>query len=243
MLKVDFHTHTNYVQNFEGKYSPKELIDSARKKGFDILCITEHGSYSYYGGKKYFDYLKTYNDFKDYALSKGLLLVSGVEIEIEGKEVLLVNFKGDVTKLNNFSDLKNLGNEVLVIAPHPYYYVGNCLMGELVKQISLFDAIEYSHFHTKFINWPNKKVLKVAKKYNKVLVGTSDAHRMYQFGRCYSLVDCAKDVNSLVKAVKKGKVKIVAKPFGIIAFFKIFVFFVLFGKMKKYLYNLGLLKV
>lgn len=241
MLKVDFHTHTNYIQGYEGHHSPKELIDRAKELGFDVLCITEHGSFSWYGYKEYFDYIKTYNDFKDYAKSRGVLLISGVEIEIGGKEVLLINFKGDVKKLNKFSDLDGLGKDVLVIAPHAFYYFRNCLKKKLVENISRFDAVEYNHFYCRFFNVPNWRAVRVAEKFGKVLVGSSDAHRLYQFGKTYSLVDSSKDVKSIVKAVKSGKVKVVSKPLSLFVFVKIAFIVVVKSKMRKLLYKVGIL--
>ena len=124
MLKVDLHSHTNYViPKRDSNLSPKQLIDFVASKNYDVLAITEHASFRTLGGIKYFNNpLKTYFDFKDYAKKKGVLLIPGVETFVEGKEVLLINFKGDARKVKTFDDVRKLREDnILVIAPHPFY--------------------------------------------------------------------------------------------------------------------------
>ncbi|MFH0797854.1 MAG: hypothetical protein V1906_00420, partial [Candidatus Woesearchaeota archaeon] len=108
MLKAEFHSHTNYVQETETNYGPKELIDNSASKGYDVLCISEH-----YWPKSPFeqyrrDPLKTYRDFKGYAEEKGILLIPAVEFYFDEGEVLLINFHGDLKKIKGLSDLENL---------------------------------------------------------------------------------------------------------------------------------------
>lgn len=224
MLKVDLHTHTNYViPKRDSKLSPKQLIDFAASRGYEVLAITEHASLSLLlGGIEYIDApLKTYYDFKGYARKKGVLLIPGVESFVEGKEVLLINFKGDAKKVKTFEDVERLKEEnVLVIAPHPFYKKPSCLGRKLVQHIDVFDAIEYCHFYTSFIN-PNKKAVEIAKKYGKPLVANSDAHKLYQLDINYTLVDAEKSIDSVLEAVRKNKVKIVTKPLPFSKFLRI----------------------
>ena len=211
MLKVEFHSHTNHIQPNETNHSPKELIDHAVKLGYDILCITEH-YWPKCPDKDYAkDPLKTYYDFKDYAKDKGLLLVPGVEYYFDEGEVLLINFKGDVRELKTLLDIKNLEN-VLKVPSHPYYWTSLCLGDEVEKNIELFDGIEHSHFYLKHFNL-NKKAIAIAQAYGLPLVGSSDLHDLRGMGYNYSLVDCKKNANSLVKAVKAGKISLVTRPF------------------------------
>ncbi|MDP2909099.1 MAG: PHP domain-containing protein [Nanoarchaeota archaeon] len=215
MLKADFHSHTNYViPKRDSNLSPKQLIDFVASKGYEVLAITEHASLKCLLGRiEYIDNpLRTYFDFKDYAKKKGVLLIPGVETFVEGKEVLLVNFKGDAKKVRTFADVESLKKEnVLVIAPHPFYGKPSCLKKKLVEHIDVFDAIEHCHFYTSFIN-PNRKAVEIARRYNKPLIATSDAHNFSQIGTNFSLVDAKKDVDSVLEAVRKGRVEIVTEP-------------------------------
>ncbi|MDP2906350.1 MAG: PHP domain-containing protein [Nanoarchaeota archaeon] len=224
MLKADFHTHTNYViPKRDSSLSPKQLIDFVASKGYEVLAITEHASLScLLGGLEYIDNpLKTYYDFKGYAKKKGILLIPGVETFVEGKEVLLINFTGDVKKVRTFADVEQLKDEnVLVIAPHPFYGKPSCLKNKLVEHINVFDAIEHCHFYTNLIN-PNKRAVKIAKEYDKPLVANSDAHGFDQLNINFTLIDAEKNVDSVLEAVRKNKIKIVTKPLPLSKFLRI----------------------
>ncbi len=220
MLKVDLHMHTNYIQKWEGKHSPKQLIDKAKCLGFDAICITEH----YWPDKpENSPYrknpLQTYNDYKEYAKKKGILLIPGVEIKIPNSgDVVLINFNDNITKIKSYDDLCKISKNTIVMAAHPYFLKMCCIGKDLVKHIDKFDAIEYSHFYIKEIN-KNKKAVKVAKHFNKLLIPTSDAHWTFQLNSSYILVDAKKDIKSIIKAVKKGNFKPVTKPLPYHKFF------------------------
>ncbi len=223
MFKADFHTHTNYTLKDDSVISPKTLINLAAAKNYKVLAITEHASRRKWNNKVVYhkNPLRTYFDFKDYARKKGILLLPGVETIIEGKEVLLINFKGDAKKVQTFESAEKLKDEnVLLIAPHPFFGRASCLKEKLIENINIFDAIEHSHFYTRFINL-NKKAVEVAKKYNKTLVANSDAHYISQFNINYTLVNAEQSVDSVLEAIRKGKVKIQTRPLSLYQFLKI----------------------
>jgi hypothetical protein len=224
MLKVDLHAHTNYViPKRDSNLSPKQLIDFAASKGYEVLAITEHASMScLLGGIEYIDNpLRTYYDFKAYAKKKGILLIPGVETFVEGKEVLLINFTGDAKKVKTFADVEKLKREnVLVIAPHPFYKKPSCLGKKLVEHINVFDAIEHCHFYTNLIN-PNKKAIRIAKEYGKPLVANSDAHGFDQLNINFTLIDAKKNIDSVLDAVRKNKIRIVTNPLSLSKFLRI----------------------
>lgn len=220
MLKVDFHSHTNYIQKIETSYSPKELIDRAAELKFDVFCLSEHYVLTKLGDllPEYRRYpFLTYEQHKDYAKKKGILLIRSVEIRYPEGEVLLVNFNGNLKNYQTLKSLKNLPSNVLVIAPHPFFKRGFCLGKNLEKNINLFDAIEYCHNYINALNL-NKKAVEMAKKHKKPIVGTSDAHYLFEIGTTYSLVDADKNIESIVKAVKDGKVRLVTKPLSLCQF-------------------------
>lgn len=217
MLKIDLHMHTNYVlKHFDSHINPKDLIDKASKLNFDVLAITEHTGYTTLKGfKPIKDPLLTYHHFKDYAKKKNILLIPGVEIFIQGKDVLLLNFTDDPHKYKTFDDLERLKQEnVFIMAPHPYFFGASCLGKKLTDNIKLFDAIEYSHFYLKYLN-PNNRAVKVASKFNKPLVATSDAHFLFAFGRNYTIVDSEKNIDSILSSLEKNKLKMFTKPWDL----------------------------
>lgn len=196
------------------KYSAKELIDKAASMHYDVLALTLH-DYSYYP-----------KDLQDYAKKKGILLIRGSEMTINGRDVLVYNAtQEELEKVKTFDDLrrfkKKRGESILIVAPHPFYKTRRCLMGEFEKNIDVFEAVEYCHLHTKIINF-NRKAEKIAKKYNKPMIGNSDSHNMYQLGLTFSFIDAKKDMKSVFNAIRKGRVKIKSTPLSLGLFLKIF---------------------
>ncbi len=212
MLKADFHLHTKEDPEDHSKieYTAREIIDIAKERKYDVLSITLHN--------------KVLNDKKifDYAKKKGILIIPGVEKTIEQKHVVLINFKeNDVKRIKKISDIKKFKKKNnLVIAPHPYLLHFFSLRKKLDKNIDIFDAIETSNFRF-FFHHPGRKAVKKARKFNKSIIASSDAHALYQFGTCYTLIDSKKNVNSVIKAIKMKKTVAISKEHDALTIIKI----------------------
>lgn len=202
MLKADLHIHTN-ADPYEPQisYSPKDMIDLGASKGYEVLAFTHHENVGYT------------KEWAAYAKKKGILLLPGIEVNFKGKHVVVLGLE-KVNPRPSLSELKEMKKKGAVIfAPHPFYPRKDCLRDVLVKNVSLFDAVEHSHFYCDwFTNMFNRKAIRFAKKYDKPIVGTSDAHFLYQFGRTFTLIDAKKNKRSVLDAIKKGKVKYVTRP-------------------------------
>ena len=227
MLKADLHLHTNRSKYDSKKipYSPKQLIDLMSKNGFDLISITDHDVFTYS------------EELRKYAESKGIILLSGIEKTIEGNHVLLINFTGkELNELKKLDDLKSGANR-LIIAPHPFFPKVRGLENKTLKYMHLFDALEYSYFYTKMINF-NKKTVDVANKCKKPIIGCSDAHRLWQIGTTYSLIDSKKDKKGIISAIKSGKIIIKTKPLPLWTF----VFISLYVLIRKPLIKLRIMQ-
>ncbi|MFC1698076.1 PHP-associated domain-containing protein [Nanoarchaeota archaeon] len=223
MLKADLHIHSSIDPIDKIIATPKDIIDKAAEKRFNVLAFTHHR-------KVVFP-----ENLVEYAKHRGILLIKGVEAQIKGREVLIYNVEQeDIVNVKSFKDLRELKKRkknILIIAPHPFYYLPQCLRGELKKNLDLFDAIEYNYYHTDRLN-ANKRMLRFAKKHNIPIVGNSDVHRLWQLGYTYSLINAKLNLNSIFNAIKKGKVKVFTRPIPFSTF--IFVpFFFLRSKFRK----------
>lgn len=197
--KADLHLHT-----WEGErwiaYGARELIDRAARDGYQVLSITNHNTVTFS------------EELAAYAGERGILLVPGVEATIEGKHVLLYNLDVPVARIRTFADLRRLkGPDWLVVAAHPFFPHPTCLRDRLLREIDLFDAIEFSHFFTPRIDF-NRRAVRLAREIGLPLVGTSDSHLMRQFGTTYSLIEGGPTVASVLKAIQKGQVRVVTAP-------------------------------
>ena len=202
-LKADLHLHTKEDPQDNVKYNARELIDQAYLKGFDVLAITNHNQVTYD------DYLV------EYAKERGILLIPGVEATIDKKHVLLLGMDSSFRKIKTLHDLKSFKNGAgLIIAPHPFFPSFTSLNSKLKKHLDTFDAIEYSHCYLEKINF-NKKAEDLAKEFSLPLIGTSDAHSLWQIGTTYSLIEAEKKLESVIAAIKDGKVEIVTEPLSV----------------------------
>lgn len=211
MLKADLHLHVQGDPRHSIRHTAQQLIDHASKLNFQVLAITNHDQVFYSP------------ELANYAQSKNILLIPAAEKTLEGKETLLYNVtQEDLNQLKTFADLKKLKEQknILIIAPHPFFLLPTCLNQKLEQNIDLFDAIEYSHFYHKLIN-RNQKAVKLAEKYQKPLVGTSDCHSLFQFNQTYTLIDSKPDQNSLFQAIKSQKCQLVTQPLSTRNFLKV----------------------
>src|SRR6266536_1547417 len=98
------------------------------------------------------------------------------------KDVIVLNVTADeIAALKNFDDLRQLrarrGMSIFTLAPHTFNILGGSIGPRLFEEIDCFDAIEVCHFHKGLLN-PNRRAEKVAARFGKPLIATSDAHRL-----------------------------------------------------------------
>ncbi len=207
-LKVDLHTHTADDPEEPVLHTSCELIDKAYYLGFDAISITNHNAVSFSS------YLR------DYARERGIVLIPGVEANIRGKHVLVVNARDEILEARSLDDLRRLRTpENMVVAPHPYFPDFSSLMWLVGRNIDVFDALEFSWFYHSRINF-NMFALRTAAKHGLPLVCTSDCHHLEKFGSAYSLVEAEKNTEAIIDAVKAGRLEIAANPLKLIEFGK-----------------------
>jgi predicted metal-dependent phosphoesterase TrpH len=202
VLKVDFHLHTGDDPVDTIPHSSVALIDRAAALGFDALAITLH--------ERQFRDPRT----RDYARERGITLIPGIERTVQGRHVLLLNFPGPAAEsVRTFDDVARLRARYggLVIAPHPYFPALSCLRGALAARADLFDAVEWSYFWTRAVNF-NAAAARWARAHGKPVVGNSDLHDLRQLGRTFSLVDAPADAAAICHAIRAGRVTLQTEP-------------------------------
>jgi len=106
---------------------------------------------------------------------------------------------------------------IFTIAPHPFYILGGSIGPRLFEEIDCFDAIEVCHFHKGLLN-PNRRAEKVAARFGKPLIATSDAHRLNAFGRHYTSIPrpAALTAENVFAALRKGRLRLTSPPCSIV---------------------------
>jgi predicted metal-dependent phosphoesterase TrpH len=202
VLKVDLHLHTAEDPVDRISHTAVELVDRAAELGFDALAITLH------------DRQFTSPRVCAYARERGITLIPGAERTIERRHVLMLNFPAAaVAAARTLNDVARLKARTggLVIAPHPYFPDRSCLGRALDAHADLFDAVEWSYFWTRGLNF-NAPAARWARAHGKPIVGNSDLHDLRQLGRTWSMVDAAADASAICDAVRQGRVTLQTAP-------------------------------
>ncbi|HSP34986.1 MAG TPA: PHP-associated domain-containing protein [Thermoanaerobaculia bacterium] len=198
MLKVDLHTHTADDPVDRISHTTTDLIDRAAALGYDALAVTLH------------DRQLDVRPLAPYAADRGIVLLPGVERTIEGRHVLLINFRRGADGLRTFDDLARLkaasrGEPALVIAPHPFFPLASCLREQMDRHADLFDAVECNAMFTSALNF-NVRAEQWARRRGTPIVGNGDVHRLRQLGTTFSLVDAPRDPDAICDAIAAGHV-------------------------------------
>jgi predicted metal-dependent phosphoesterase TrpH len=205
-IKVDLHIHTLDDPKDAIDFSAHQLLERARSLGFRVLAITLHDAV--------FDRQEVFAD----AAAMGILLIPAAEVRLCGADVLILNVTGqEIAELKDFDDLRRLraqrGNSIFTIAPHPFYVFGSSIGSRLFAEINCFDAIELCHFHKGLFN-PNRRAARVASRFGKPMIATSDAHRLHAFGRHYTSIPNppALTVENVLTSLRTGPLNLTSPP-------------------------------
>jgi predicted metal-dependent phosphoesterase TrpH len=204
MLKVELHAHTSDDPEDFIPHTSRELIDRAAQLGYGALAITLHSRQL------------VSPEIEAYARDRGLTLIPGVEVAIEGRHVLLLNYPAAARadEVTSFDDLARLraGASGLVVAPHAFYPTSTCLGRDLLdRHADLFDAVEVSGFYTRWLDF-NREARDWAQSHGKPLVGNGDVHRLSMLGTTFSLVDAEPHPDAICEAVRSGRVEVSTRP-------------------------------
>jgi predicted metal-dependent phosphoesterase TrpH len=204
--KAELHTHCNLdpTDYRSCEHSPKQLISRAAELGYEILALTCHDKDIWT------------RSLSDYARHLGITLIPGMEVAAEGsRHVLVYNFHTGSKNLNTLGKIRNCSREdTLVIAPHAFYPGFISLQGRLAENAEIFDAIEYSGFYIRGMNF-NRRSADFSRKTGKPLVGFGDIHYLWQLNRTYTWIYSEPEIESIIGAVKQGQVRIQTSPLSL----------------------------
>jgi predicted metal-dependent phosphoesterase TrpH len=202
VIKADLHLHTSEDPCDWIRHSAADLIDRAAVLGYGALAITLHDSQL------------ERERLRARARDRGIILIRGIERTIEGSHVLLLNFPAHVvSSIRSFAELAEAKRRSrgLVIAPHPFFPGRSCLQSTLDEHAELFDAVEWSYFWTRAVDF-NTRAAAWAVERGLPVIGSSDTHDIRQLGRTFTLIDAPDDADAICEAVRGGRVALRTEP-------------------------------
>jgi len=200
--RVDLHNHCQGDPVDSLKHTIFEHIDEAKKAGLDAIAMTWHR--------------RVCTDPKAiaYASERGMLLISGMEADVNGKHLVVLGLgDGDLPGKATWDEIRALRARkpgVLVFAPHPFYPHPSCLNSQLNGNDDCIDAVEWCALH---VGWlpnrvsPNLRAARWAHRFGKPLLACSDAHSIAAIARNPSTVEAeALTQEAILDAVRAGRI-------------------------------------
>ena len=204
LLKTNLHFHPNGNKDPKiVRYSFYQGIDAAVKLGFRVIGLTCFQRYAYQSA------------YGQYARQRGITVIPGIEQVIEKTHVVILNCQQDIEQVSTFAELKDYKAkypQIFILAPHPFFGLFRSLGKKIIQYIDLFDAIEWSWYYTKQINF-NKRARQVAQQYNLPLIATSDTHFLEHLDLSYTIVDSpSQEIDDILSSIKEKKIANVSQP-------------------------------
>ncbi|MBQ8016485.1 MAG: PHP domain-containing protein [Methanobrevibacter sp.] len=194
MYKMDSHIHSEYSPDSLSKID--DILKVARRENIDILAISDHNT------------VDGTSEIVAKTRNTDILAIPSIEISSSQGHILGFgceeNIPQGLSPEDTIDRIHDLGG--LAIVPHPYCFYRHGLLCKSDYKDLKIDAIETKNARF-IIGYCNNKAKNLAKRENIPTLGASDAHYWEFVGDCYSLIECEKDIDGVLKAIKKGKVE------------------------------------
>jgi len=192
VIKADFHNHTTFSDDSQTK--PKDLVERLiAHPSIKVAAVTDHDSVQ--GIKTVRDLAKPYPD---------VLIVPGVEISTPQGDVVILGTEELPTKPWSVESVVEFAkaNSFVSIAAHPFREWG---LGEAARTSGV-DAIEVLNGGSLYS--ANKLAHDLAAQLGLPGVAGSDSHKPSELFSVYTEVQAGMNVDEILKAVRKGLVKV-----------------------------------
>lgn len=192
MIKADFHNHTTFSDDSQTK--PKDLVERlVAHPSIKVAAVTDHDSVQ--GIKTVRDLAKPYPD---------VLIVPGVEISTPQGDIVILGTEELPTKPWSVESVVEFAkaNSFVSIAAHPFREWG---LGEAARTSGV-DAIEVLNGGSLYS--ANKLAHDLAVQLGLPGVAGSDSHKPSELFSVYTEVQAGMNVDEILKAVRKGLVKV-----------------------------------
>ena len=195
-MKAELHSHSHYSKGkkviVEGFHSPEEMLRHAQKTGLDILSVTDHETFK--GSEQALRLEKKFD----------VLVLPGQELKCEKGHLLAYGLQEEIQSNLSLEESIDLIHQQggIAVAPHPFDLAKEGIGKDCLK----CDAMEsFNSLNRDFFS--NRKAAKFAVKHSMPETHGSDSHANQMMGAAPTWIKAEKDVESVLKALRKGEVK------------------------------------
>jgi len=192
LIQADLHIHTKY--SFDSSINPKTLVDQLyAHPNIKAIAITDHNTVE--GCAKVGELASAYSD---------ILVIPGAEITTPEGDLIVLGIKELPPRPWSVKNVIGFTKEKggVVIAAHPCREYG---LGSLARNCTI-DAIEILNGSAP--SNVNKLAEDLAKQMGLPGVAGSDAHNTDGLWTVYTEIHASLEVDEILKAIKKGLVKV-----------------------------------
>ena len=188
-MKLDIHIHSKFSR--DGAAPIEEILERCRSSGLDGCAVTDHNSIE--GSLKAFEL----------ASSFGLLVVRGTEISTAEGHVLAYGLSSTVPRGLSIDRTVECIHEAggMAVAAHPRRFPSG--MGIRRASQNHFDAIEVLNGGSS--RGSNKAASRMAGRRGLPAVGGSDAHKLEEIGRAFTVLPDVRSEEEAIKAILANK--------------------------------------
>lgn len=190
-MKLDLHVHTGYSRDSSG--SVKDILKACRSAGLGGLAVTDHNA------------IEGSLEAHSLAPSEGLVAVRGVEISSKEGHILALGVMETLPRgmpvAETIERVHALGG--IAIAPHPLRYPSG--VGRKVASTAKFDALETVNSGSS--PRANRGAALIAERRALPVTGGSDAHRIEDLGRAYTVFDRVETEDQAIDQIVKRLTK------------------------------------
>jgi predicted metal-dependent phosphoesterase TrpH len=188
-MKLDMHIHSAF--SADGTASPEEILRRCKDIGLDGLSITDHNA------------IEGSLSAVEAASELGLVVVRGVEVSSSEGHVLAYGISEPIPRgrsmRETIAEIHSAGG--IAVAAHPTR-IGSGVGIEAAAN-SGFDAVEVLNSGSSARG--NRAAARAAANSRLPVVGGSDAHKIGEIGRSYTVIDHVATEADVISAVVAGR--------------------------------------